>query len=202
MKRNLSLVAIALTWLVLTGFKDASVEEIKTLTETFAANYIKDFLKIAYVDLEDAVLTVPEMKAMMDNMEKWLNEKQAIIDAKESKLKEMEEMYKKQEMILSDSAKEKKRKEFQEEFQDYQQVSAGFQEELARKRKEVRDLQFKVVEKMKVIVKEIGIEGKYIVILQQPKNGILHSTENVVDITSLAVEKYNKRYPGGKGSKK
>ncbi len=202
MKRNLSLVAIALTWLVLTGFKDASVEEIKTLTETFAANYIKDYLKIAYVDLEDAVLTVPEMKAMMDNMERWLKEKQAIIDAKESKLKDMDDMYKKQEMILSDSAKEKKRKEFQEEFQDYQQVSAGFQEDLARKRKEVRDLQLKVVENMKDIVKEIGTQGKYILVLQLPKNGILHSTDNVVDITSLAVEKYNKLFPRGRGSKR
>ncbi len=202
MKRNLSLAVIALTWLVLTGFKDASVEEIKTLTETFAASYIKDFLKIAYVDLEDAVLTVPEMKEMMDNMERWLKEKQAIIDAKESKLKDMDDMYKKQEMILSDSAKEKKRKEFQEEFQDYQQVSAGFQEDLARKRKEVRDLQLKVVENMKDIVKEIGTQGKYILVLQLPKNGILHSTDNVVDITSLAVEKYNKLFPRGRGSKR
>ncbi|UCD85577.1 MAG: OmpH family outer membrane protein [Deltaproteobacteria bacterium] len=202
MKRNLIVVAIALTWLVLTGFKDASVEEIKTLTETFAGSYIKDFLKIAYVDLEEAVITVPQVKEMMENLDGWLKEKQAVINEKEKRIKEIEEMYKKQEMILSDSAKEQKRKEFQEELQEYQKVAMKFDDELGVKKKALRDLQFATVEKMKGVVKEMGSTEKYILILQQPKGSILYSTDNVVDITSKVVELYNKRYSRSKGSKK
>lgn len=202
MKRHLSVIALTLTWLVLTGFKDASVDEIKTLTETFAESYLKNSLKIAYVDLEDAILMVPEVKEIMDNLDKDLKKKQEVISKREEKLKEMDEMYKKQEMLLSDTTREQRRKEFQDEFLKYQQVGAEFEKELMVKKRELRELQITIVNKMKDIVKEIGSKEKYILILQQPKGGILYSTDNVVNITPQVVEKYNKRYPQPRGSKK
>ncbi len=202
MKRHLSVVALTLTWLVLTGFKDASVEEIKTLAETFAESYLKNSLKIAYVDLEDAILMVPEVKEIMDNLDRDLKKKQEVISKREEKLKEMDEMYKKQEMLLSDTTREQRRKEFQDEFLKYQQVGAEFEKELMVKKRELRELQITIVDKMKDIVKEIGSKEKYILVLQQPKGGILYSTDNVVNITPQVVEKYNKRYPQPKGSKK
>lgn len=202
MKRHLSVIALTLTWLVLTGFKDASVEEIKTLTETFAESYLKNSLKIAYVDLEDAILMVPEVEEIMDNLDRDLKKKQEVISKREEKLKEMDEMYKKQEMLLSDTTREQRRKEFQDEFLKYQQVGAEFEKELMVKKRELRELQITIVNKMKDIVKEIGSKEKYILILQQPKGGILYSTDNVVNITPQVVEKYNKRYPQPRGSKK
>jgi outer membrane protein len=202
MKRNLSMVAIALTWLVLTGFKDASVEEIKTLTETFAESYIKDTLKIAYVDLEKATLAVPEIEKAMDNLDRDVKKKQAIIDKTEKELKELDEMYKKQEMLLSDTAKEQKRKEFQDKLLKYQQKGVEFEQDLVLKRKELRELQMTIVDKMKDIVKEIGSKEKYILILQLPESNILYDTDNVVNITPQLIEKYNKLYPQSKGSKK
>lgn len=202
MKRHLSVIALTLTWLVLTGFKDASVDEIKTLTETFAESYLKNSLKIAYVDLEDAILMVPEVKEIMDNLDRDLKKKQELISKREEKLKEMDEMYKKQEMLLSDTTREQRRKEFQDEFLKYQQVGAEFEKELMVKKRELRELQITIVNKMKDIVKEIGSKEKYILVLQQPKGGILYSTDNVVNITPQVVEKYNKRYPQPRGSKK
>ncbi len=202
MKRYLGVVAIALIWLVLTGFKDASVEEIKTLTETFAESYLKNTFRIAYVDLEKAALAVPEVEKAMDNLDKDLKKKQVIIDKTEKELKELDEMYKKQEMLLSDTAKEQKRKEFQDKLLKYQQKGVEFEKELMLKRKELREIQITIVSKMKDIVKEIGSKEKYILILQQPESNILYDTDNVVNITPQLIEKYNQRYPQPKDSKK
>lgn len=139
----------------------------------------------AYVDLQRAVFEVNDGKTAKARLEAMKKQRQSALDKKQEELKKLQESLEKQADFMSDDVKAKKGAEFRQKLGELQQTYATLQRELGE---EEMKIQQKILGQMGEVLKAMGENGKYTMIVR--KDALLWAPSHL-DITNELIRRYN-----------
>lgn len=149
-------------------------------------------LKIATVDLQEAINQVKDGITAKARLEGMFAEKQKAIAGMEQRLTTLDEEYQKQAMILSDAARQQKEQEIMQLQAQYQQLYMASQQEMQMAYAEVME---GLIGKMRTICEEIGKERGYTLVVDVTEGGVVYAS-TTVDITAEVVKRYDAKHGG------
>lgn len=156
--------------------------------------YAKDGVKIAYVDLQRALLEVEEGKAAKSKLKVYFDEKQALLDKESDRLKKMKGDLDRQEMTIDPQIKTQKEAELQKKFLELQKIYYNLQNELKQKES---DAVAPILEKMQGLLQGIAEKEGYDIILDKNSSGIVYAPMKY-DITNQLIRVYDEKNKGKK----
>jgi outer membrane protein len=146
--------------------------------------------KIGYVNLQQAVNEVEEGKAARAALKKEFDQKQKMLDDKQTEFKKLTEDFEKQAVVMSEDAKRDKQADFQRRYVELQGLFAQMQKELSDRE---REMMKGIFDKMEVIIKEIADAEGFTFVFEQQNAGLIVAPP-ANNLTSELVRKYNSRY--------
>ncbi len=147
--------------------------------------------KVAYVDMQRALLEVDEGKAAKSTLEKLKSEKQKQLDESQNELKKLQSDFEMQKAMMKDDVRRQKEDEFREKLGRLQQTYAELQKQLAQKEAELTKTIFG---RMAKILEKMGKEQKWTMIFEKTESSVLWA-ESSLDLTNELIRRYN----GGEG---
>jgi outer membrane protein len=153
-------------------------------TYAFAA----DSVKIGYIDMQQALNESDSGKEAKADLEKMVKARQVKIDEKIAMRDKLMAEIEKQSVVLSEDAKRQKQDELEQLGRDVERLVSDSNAEL---QKQPREMELEIIKDLDVILKELGEDGKYTIIL--PAEVILYSAEGI-DITDTVIKKLNEMY--------
>jgi outer membrane protein len=145
-------------------------------------------IKIGVVNLQRALDESAAGKKAVEDMRKIFESKQKTIEKRKSDLKQMQQELNSQSSLLSEEAKREKMNLYQQEMKELQRLVQDSNEELKRKESE---LVGKIARELRGIVKSLGKDLGYDLILEYQESGVLYRSD-AVDITSQVIARYDK----------
>ena len=143
--------------------------------------------KIAYVDLQRALLEVEDGKKAKAKLKKDFDKKQAELDRKQANVKKMKDDLEAGAMMMTEEAKRAKAMELQKQMYELQQLYLQLQGDLSQKEAEATR---KIFDRMGAIIEKIGKEKGYDLILEKTESSVLYAKSGM-DITSELIKRYN-----------
>lgn len=145
-------------------------------------------VKIGYMDLQKALNDSDAGKDAKITFNKRVEELQKTLDEKQTEIKKMQDDLEKQKGLLTSEAKGEKEKAYQQKIKDVQRFAKDSQEELQQKDAELTK---KILTDLREVIKKIGNDEGYTIILERGESSVLYAAEGV-DITDKAIKAYNK----------
>lgn len=142
--------------------------------------------RIGFVDIQKAVLGTKEWKKNFEIFKKDFAKEKKKIKARENRIKKMQEDLTKQSFVLDPELKKKKEDRFRKEKIAFERYLQDQNNEFGKNEKEITQ---KILLKMMKIIKKIGKEKKYTMILEE-KVVLYHDRVN--DLTTLATKTYDR----------
>lgn len=143
--------------------------------------------KVAYVDLQRALLEVEDGKKAKARLKKEFDAKQKQLDKKQDQVKKMKEELEAQAMMLSDDAKRQKAMELQKQMYELQQLYLALQQDLSQKEAQATK---KIFDRMGELIEQIGKDQKIDLILEKSESSVLYARSGM-DITAELIKRYN-----------
>ena len=144
--------------------------------------------KYGVVDMQSVILSVDEGKEARASLEKEIRSKEEEFGKKKSELDKMNEEWKGQSAILSETAKTQKQQEFQEKFMTLRNAEMEFQNEIKKKeQKATQKIAMKVAGMVDKMAKEKGLE----VVFESNSSGLLY-LDTPTDLTKDVITAYNR----------
>ena len=141
--------------------------------------------KIGYVDVQRAVMSVEDGKAVKKKLESFAKKKKTELEKAQDELKAMKEDLEKQASLLKDDVKRKKALEFQQKVAEFQESYLKSEKELSSKQAE---LSKPILEKLEKIINAVAKEQNYDLIIE--KAAVLFAKGNL-DLTDEIIGRYN-----------
>lgn len=160
-----------------------------------ASSVVAAEIKVAYVDLQKALVVCEAGKTAKDKMAKRVKEFQATAQKRQENLKNLNEELEKKKMMLSADARAEKERDYQQQTKDFQRFIKDAQEELQR---EEARLGREILEGLAKVIKEMGDKEGYTLVLEKSNGGLLYADESI-ELTDKVIAAYNKAYKAGKG---
>lgn len=152
-------------------------------------------VKVAYVDLQKALVVSDAGKAAKTTMGKRVKEFQATAQQRQQTLKNLNEELEKKKLMLSADARAEKERDYQQQSKDFQRFIKDAQEELQREEGRLgRD----ILEGLGKVIKELGDKEGYTLVLEKSNGGLLYADESI-DVTDKVIAAYNEAYKSGNG---
>jgi len=145
-------------------------------------------VKIGFIDLQKAVASTKDWKKSFSAFKTSFKKEKDNIAQKEERLKKMVDDLSNKNFVLDPELKKKKAEDLNKEKVKFERYVQDKNAEFAKKEKEMTG---KILEQMLEVVRKIGKEEKYTMILEQ-KALIFHDQGN--DVTDLAIKTYDKTY--------
>lgn len=151
-----------------------------------------DAIKIGYVDMQKALNQCEAGKEAKKVMTEEVGKIEKSFLAKQRELEKLKEELEKKGAVLSESVRREKEKDYQAKLRDMQRLQRDYEEDMRRKDRELTD---RILRELEQIVKKLGEEGKYTMILErnQPAlvyiSGTLELTEEVIKIADRNFKK-------------
>jgi outer membrane protein len=142
--------------------------------------------RIGFLNIQKAVSSTKDWKSKFNKFKADFTKEKKRINLREKKLKKMLENLNKQSYVLDPSLKKKKEDEFRKEKIEFERYVQDQNAEFGKKEKEMTQ---KILIKMVDVVKKIGKEKKYTMIVEE-KFALYH--EKSIDITGMATRAYDK----------
>ena len=142
--------------------------------------------RIGFLNIQKAVSNTKDWKSKFDKFKADFTKEKKRIKIKEKKIKKMLETLNKQSFVLDPDLKKKKEDAFRKEKIEFERYVQDQNAEFGKKEKEMTQ---KILIKMMGVVKKIGKEKKYTMILEQ-KVVLYHDKGN--DLTGIATRAYDK----------
>jgi outer membrane protein len=142
--------------------------------------------KIGFLDIQKAVASTKDWKSKFVKFKADFTKEKKRIKIKEKKIKKMLENLNKQSYVLDPDLKKKKEDEFRKEKIEFERYVQDQNADFGKKEKEMTQ---KILIKMMGVIKKIGKEKKYTMILEQ-KVVLYHDKGN--DLTSIATRAYDR----------
>ena len=146
-----------------------------------------DDSRVGFVDIQKAVINTKEWKEEFEAFKKNFAKEKKKIKARENRIKKMLGDLNKQNFVLDPELKKKKEDKFRKEKVAFERYVQDQNEEFTKSEKEITQ---KILLKMMKIIKKIGKEKKYTMILEQ-KVVLYHDKGN--DLTVLATKTYDRK---------
>ena len=143
--------------------------------------------RVGFVDIQKAVINTKEWKEEFEVFKKNFAKEKKKIKAREKRIKKMLEDLNKQNFVLDPELKKKKEDKFRKEKVAFERYVQDQNEEFSKSEKEITQ---KILIKMMKVIKKIGKEKKYTMILEQ-KVVLYHDKGN--DLTALATKTYDRK---------
>ena len=143
--------------------------------------------RVGFVDIQKAVVNTKEWKEEFEVFKKNFAKEKKKIKARENRIKKMLGDLTKQNFVLDPALKKKKEDKFRKEKVAFERYVQDQNEEFSKSEKEITQ---KILLKMMKIIKKIGKEKKYTMILEQ-KVVLYHDKGN--DLTALATKTYDRK---------
>jgi len=144
-------------------------------------------VKIGYIDLQKALNESDEGKEAKGTFNKRVEELQKVLN-KQNELKKLQDDMEKQKGLLTAEARVEKEKVYQQKLKDVQRFAKDSQEELQQKDAEMTK---KIIKDLRDIIKKLGNEDGYTIILEKGDAFVLYAAEGV-DVTDKVIKAYNK----------
>ena len=142
-------------------------------------------LKIAVVDVERAIMSIPDGKAAKSKLEREAKKKQKALDKQQKDLLAMKESLERQASLLQESAKKQKIMEYQQNLAQLQEKYVKMQQEL--KEKEAKLLK-PIFEKVNNAIESVAKSGGYALVLER-RAGVLFAND-ALDVTDKVIKAY------------
>lgn len=142
-------------------------------------------VKIGYVDLQRALTQVSEGKAAKEKLEKKVKVKQAEFDKMQEEAKKLKDELETQGAMMKEDLKRQKIQEYQKKLMELQDYYLGNQKELAE---EEAKLTRPILERFEKILKKIGKEEGYTIIVE--KSAVVFASPSV-DLTDRLIKDFN-----------
>lgn len=161
------------------------------LTLLYAVPVAASGVKVAYVDLQRALLEVGEGKLARAKLKVYFDEKQVLLDAESERLKRMKDDLDRQDMMIDPKVKAAKEAELQQALMELQKLYMTLNQELKAKEQEAVA---PILEKMQDILTTMAQERGYDLILDKNNSGIIYAPMKF-DLTADLIRLYDERYP-------
>lgn len=139
-------------------------------------------IKIGYVDVETLLKEAPQVEKINEKMLERFGAKKSELQAAEKKIMELQEKYKRNELVMTDDKLNELKSVIISNVQRFKQSEAVLQQEVATMRnQEVAVLQ----QSIRDVIDEIAKKDKYDLIVS---DGVLHSNKNL-NITQQVLDK-------------
>ena len=150
-------------------------------------------LKIGYVHSQKVLASFKDALDVNKKIEEIDRQYQAEGREMQDNLKKLQDQYESQSLLLSDAKKREKEQEIQNlimKLQQFQQQKYNPQTgEIYKKQAELLQ---PVYDKINVVIKKIGEDEKYDLILDTASGNILHVSDAIKDLTDRVLEELNK----------
>ncbi len=144
-------------------------------------------VKIAFVDMQRALLEVEDGKKAKSQLETMKTQRQGQLDAQQDELRKMQKDLEAQSEFMTAEVKNTKEKDFREKLGKLQLTYAQLQQELA---KEEAQLTKGIFQRMGRILQEIGEKEGYSMIFEKTESSLLWAQRHL-DLTNDLIRKYN-----------
>lgn len=143
-------------------------------------------LKIGYVDIQKAVNESQTGQMAIKTMTDIMMAKQKSVEDKGKEIEKLKAEVEKQAAVLSPEAKKQKEEKLEKDWRDYQRMVRDSQEEVQKKEIELIN---PIIKGLRGIIKQIGEEEGYTIILQKA-DLILYSSP-AYDLTEKVIKRYD-----------
>lgn len=144
-------------------------------------------VKIAYVDLQEALNSSDAGKKAKEVFKVEVDRLQGDLDKRQDELKKVGEELEKQGYLLSDETRAKKERDYQEKIKEFQRFYQDSQEKLQGKDAQLTK---KILIDLRSIISKIGQDGGYSMIFEMSEGKILYAPK-ALDLTSEVIKIYN-----------
>ena len=148
-------------------------------------------MKIAYVDLQKALNLTKAGAAAKSEIAAQAKGFETEFKIKEGEFLKLKGELEKQGALLSDNAKEAKIKEYQQSVAELQRFKQDAQRKLQQ---EDGKLTQAILKDLSEILKKMGKDGGYSMIIERSEGGLIYSAENINDLTDKLIKAYDKNY--------
>jgi outer membrane protein len=146
-------------------------------------------LKIAYVDMQKALNYCEAGKEAKRQMTLEVEKMQKVFAGKQKELEKIKDDLEKRGSVLSENVRREKDREYQAKLRDLQRLQKDYEDDLRRKDREFTE---RILKNMEVIIKQMGEEGKYTVILEKNQPTILFIS-NSLDLTEEVIKRIDQK---------
>jgi outer membrane protein len=160
------------------------------LKETSKSGETLKGLKIAYLNLQQAIIETNEGKSARENLDREAKKRHEVLAKQEKEIRQLSEDFQSQSAVLTENAKNEKQRDLQKKYEDFQQARVSFENEFReREQKETG----KILEKMLVIVEEYSKKSGIDLVFEQGTGALLYAAK-IQDITTEIVAEFNKKH--------
>ncbi len=144
-------------------------------------------LKIGFVDMQKALNLCNAGQEAKKAISGEVDRMQKTFEAKQKELEKFKEDLEKRGSVMNESVRQERERDYQTKLRDLQRLQRDFEEDLRRRDREFTE---RVLRDLEKIIKKIGQDGKYTLILErnQPAviyiSGVLELTDEVVKIAN------------------
>ncbi len=147
---------------------------------------------VGLVDIQKIMTNIEQGKDVQKQLEKSFNDKKAILKKDEEKIKKAQEDYKKQSMVLAESARATKEREIQELMMKLQNKTMEYQREI---QKMEQDLKKPILEKLRPLIDDVSKSNGVSMTFELSAAPIVYA-ENKKDLSDEVIKAYDKKHPG------
>lgn len=144
-------------------------------------------LKIAYVDLKRVMLESEKGKEARKGLTDEFEKRKKEIAQKQGELQKIKDALEKGADMMTPEARSEKEKQYQTKLKNYQRIANDYQSEIQQKDQELTQ---KVLKELEEIIKGMGDQDRYTLILEKNHAGILFGLP-AIDITEKVIAQYN-----------
>jgi outer membrane protein len=162
----------------------------------FGATAAQAEVKLAFVDMQRALLEVKEGKAAKKKLEKMKKSRQADLDKKQEELKNLQKNFEAQKDFMKPEVRKQKEEEFRKKLADLQLTYAKLQKELAM---EEAKLTKGIFARMGRILAKMGKAQGLTMVFEKTESSILWAPQSL-DLTNEVIRRFDAGE--GKASKK
>ena len=147
-------------------------------------------VKVGLVNIQKIMGTIGEGKSVNTTLEKSFKAKQKELKSEEQAIMKLQEKFKKQDAVLTDSAKVKKSTEIAQKMEAARRKAQQFEQEI---RKQEAELKKPLLEKLKPVIDEISKTEKVDLTFEITSSPVVYAA-NKVDLTDKVIKAYDKKY--------
>lgn len=162
-----------------------------TLLPAWTATAEAADVRIGYVDMRRVLTESKAGQQVKGEIEKTVKQRQEALAREEQKLKELQQAYEKEKLILSEAQRQEKQKEFEQRLNAYRQATAEAQREIQQKEQAYTK---KALPEVRTIISDIAKAEKLTLVFEKHEMPVLYAADGP-DLTEKVIKRLDAK-PG------